>query len=276
MRLAVLNINQENAVKIGLDMVDIMLIDWFVSFSASGKMECRINDDKPYFWVSYKKIIEDLPILGLAERGVGRRFSELSDKGIFSSFSASTHKGKKVFFRINSAKYDELYSSFGMSTKIDMQDVACQSESTCACQSPLTCSYTISKEIDISDNLLGDIVCSAVENSATESGDTDEIFITLPCKKGSRNKATEYQVKEGEIRELQDTYTAVDVKQQIKQMEQWLKSHPSRIKTADGIRAFITSWLAREQDRCHWRCDSQKTKTSNENFDKVAGGEISL
>lgn len=276
MRLAVLNINQDKAIKLGLDMVDIMLVDWFVSFSASGKMECKINDNNPYFWISYKKIIEDLPILGLAERGVGRRFSELSDKGIFSSFTVSTHKGKKVFFRLNSDKYDELYSSFGMSTEIDMQRLACQSESTCACQSPLTCSYTISKEIDISDNLLEDIVGSAVENSATESSENDEIFITLPCKKGSRNKATEYNVKESEIKELQETYTAVDVRQQIREMDQWLKSHPARIKTADGTRAFITSWLAREQDRSHWRCDSQKTKTSNENFDKVAGGEISL
>lgn len=276
MRLAVLNINQENAVKIGLDMVDIMLIDWFVSFSASGKMECRLNDNNPYFWVSYKKIIEDLPILGLAERGVGRRFAELAEKGIFSSFSVSTHKGKKVFFRLNSDKYDELYSSFGMSTEIDMQSLACQSKSTCACQSELTCSYTISKEIDISDNLLEDIVCSAVENSATESAETDEIFTTLPCKKGSRNKATEYSVKESEIKELQETYTAVDVRQQIKNMEQWLKSHPTRLKTADGIRAFITSWLAREQDRGHWRYDQQNIKTSNDNFDKVAGGEISL
>ena len=39
MRLAVLNINQDKAIKLGLDMVDIMLVDWFVSFSASGKME---------------------------------------------------------------------------------------------------------------------------------------------------------------------------------------------------------------------------------------------
>lgn len=45
------------------------------------------------------------------------------------------------------------------------------------------------------------------------------------------------------------SYPAVDVEQELREIRQWLISHPTRQKTAKGIRPFITNWLAKEQDK---------------------------
>ena len=44
-------------------------------------------------------------------------------------------------------------------------------------------------------------------------------------------------------------YPAVNVLQELRKMTGWLDANPKRRKTKAGIRSFITSWLAREQDR---------------------------
>jgi len=44
-------------------------------------------------------------------------------------------------------------------------------------------------------------------------------------------------------------YPAVDVDQQIRKMIGWLDSHPTKRKTARGMKAFVNGWLGKEQDR---------------------------
>lgn len=44
-------------------------------------------------------------------------------------------------------------------------------------------------------------------------------------------------------------YPAVNVLQELRKMTGWLDANPKRRKTKAEIRSFITSWLAREQDR---------------------------
>ena len=47
----------------------------------------------------------------------------------------------------------------------------------------------------------------------------------------------------------QELYPAVDVHQELRNMLGWLEAHPKKRKTAAGIKAFITRWLASKQDR---------------------------
>ncbi len=46
-----------------------------------------------------------------------------------------------------------------------------------------------------------------------------------------------------------ELYPNVDVMQQFRNMKGWLSSNPTKRKTKRGIKKFINSWLAREQDK---------------------------
>lgn len=63
------------------------------------------------------------------------------------------------------------------------------------------------------------------------------------------NDGTDYPVSQEQCQEWAGLYPAVDVIQQLRNMKGWLDSNPPRRKTKRGIKSFITSWLAKEQDR---------------------------
>ncbi len=76
------------------------------------------------------------------------------------------------------------------------------------------------------------------------SGLLEEAFITLQLNTGE-----EHPVYDKEIKDWEELYPAVDVKQQLRSMKGWLLSNPAKRKTKRGINRFINNWLSREQDR---------------------------
>lgn len=72
----------------------------------------------------------------------------------------------------------------------------------------------------------------------------DPAAIKLPL-----NDNTDYAVPQSFADEMAKLYPAVDVMQQLAAMRGWLIGNPTKRKTRTGIKRFITSWLAREQDR---------------------------
>jgi len=78
----------------------------------------------------------------------------------------------------------------------------------------------------------------------TASEPEEDIFIYLTL-----NDKSEYPIPIQKVKEYEDLYPAVDVKQQLRNMKGWLDSNPAKRKTKRGIDRFINSWLAREQDK---------------------------
>lgn len=63
------------------------------------------------------------------------------------------------------------------------------------------------------------------------------------------NSNEDYPVYADEVNEWQELYPSVDVMAELRKMKGWShKDNPKR-KTAKGMKRFITSWLAREQDK---------------------------
>lgn len=279
MRLAVLNINQSASIALGMDIIDNVIIDWLMRFISSGKMECHVINGVPYYWVSFGKIVEDLPILGIGERQAARRINAMIDKGILEGVKIATKGGLKVFIRVLPDAYDQLYSAEeAMSPRSDMGTEPCHLEVTCACHLEDTCSYTSPKGEDITDNTLIDSIGTEAENFGTSTCDEDPIFVTLPCRRGVKSQETSYEVRESEVVSMEEAFPAVNVRQQYRQMLVWLNANRDRIKTYDGMKSFICKWLSREQDK-GWRFEkaSSSAKTANAAFDNMAvGGEISL
>lgn len=68
--------------------------------------------------------------------------------------------------------------------------------------------------------------------------------ISLPL-----NDGTSYLVSREQCQEWAGLYPAVDVIQQLRNMRGWLDANPKKRKTKRGVKAFINSWLSREQNR---------------------------
>lgn len=87
-----------------------------------------------------------------------------------------------------------------------------------------------------------------VEDDVSPNGDKciagAEPLIGLPL-----NDGTEHQVTQEDLNEYSALYPAVNVMQELRDMRGWLLANPSRKKTKRGIKAFIRTWLSKEQDK---------------------------
>ena len=63
------------------------------------------------------------------------------------------------------------------------------------------------------------------------------------------NDGSLYDVSERDVDQWSKLYPNVDVRQQLRNMAGWCDGNPTKRKTRGGVRRFITSWLAREQDK---------------------------
>lgn len=63
------------------------------------------------------------------------------------------------------------------------------------------------------------------------------------------NDKSYHSVTEEEVKKYQKLYQNVDVKQELRNMAGWCEANNTRRKTKRGIKAFITNWLIRHQDK---------------------------
>ena len=68
---------------------------------------------------------------------------------------------------------------------------------------------------------------------------------TLPTNK----KGEEFPVYQTDIDLWTETYPAVNVIAELKKIRAWLDANPAKKKTKSGMKRFINSWMAREQNR---------------------------
>ena len=82
--------------------------------------------------------------------------------------------------------------------------------------------------------------------SSTEPSQQSPPIVTIQLNTGE-----EYPVYQEDIDQYIALYPSVDIEQQLRNMKAWSLSNPAKRKTIKGIKRFINSWLAREQDKPH-------------------------
>lgn len=93
---------------------------------------------------------------------------------------------------------------------------------------------------NIKDNVnVKNIVCTEPESSASVPA-----VIELPL-----NDKSLYSITQTDINEWQELYPNVNILQELRKMKGWCDANQTKRKTSRGIKRFITSWLAREQDK---------------------------
>lgn len=101
MKYTVCSFSQEEAIKLGLDTTDLLILRWIVDFSP--KMTTETIDNKVYFWVKYQSILEDLPILDIKKRALEYRLKKLVDLNVLE------HKTVKKGGTFSYYSFGEMY-----------------------------------------------------------------------------------------------------------------------------------------------------------------------
>lgn len=92
---------QEDLIKHELDLTDIEIIKYFQQFALSKNMKHLEKNNNLYFWLSYQKLIDDLPILNIkSKRTIARRFDILEQKGIFEKTIVNEGLKNFTYFRL--------------------------------------------------------------------------------------------------------------------------------------------------------------------------------
>ena len=96
------------------------------------------------------------------------------------------------------------------------------------------------------------------KSTAEVSSENHQAVIILPCLKGYQ-----HPVFEEDIKNYHKLYPAVDVEQQLRNMLGWLEANPQNRKTQSGIKAFITRWLSKCQDKAPKVNDAVADESNN-------------
>jgi len=74
--------SQREIVRLGLDPGDVIFVRWFIDFYNGGMMKLSIGG-KEWGWLSYRHVVEELPVLGIqTNRGLYKRMQRLVEKGV--------------------------------------------------------------------------------------------------------------------------------------------------------------------------------------------------
>ncbi len=72
----------------------------------------------------------------------------------------------------------------------------------------------------------------------------NDVFIALTLNTGKL-----YDIPKSDLEIYRKLYPAVDIEQELRNMKGWCYSNPEKRKTRTGIKAFITRWLSKEQNK---------------------------
>ena len=159
---------QNNAAEIGLKMRHLILVSYFNDFILSGKCDTEIIGNDKYFYLSYKKIEQDLPILDIKKRQICNVIDDLIKLHILTPLNRTVGR-KKTFYKLNLEKIK--HSKYVKEKKLCIVDGTEQLESVKFYEQWLKDkAYEISKNLaDYSQKLLLDRFLRVVHKITTQS-----------------------------------------------------------------------------------------------------------
>ncbi len=86
MREYIFSFPQSLALRFNLTLCDLLFLDYFYNFASSGAMRHIYHDGKKYYKLTYKKIMDDLPILNKKERQIREMITNLEKKNFIERF----------------------------------------------------------------------------------------------------------------------------------------------------------------------------------------------
>lgn len=182
------------------------------------------------------------------DEGMIRRYAKLTSeqwaesRGILAAFFENGWRHKRIDAEL--AKAEEIIEK--RRSAADARHGKSKPDAS-AVQVQSTCTYTGASPL--TDNL-SDVGADAPTSPEPEKSAPDAkvspTAIELPSVSGEP-----YPISEADVAEWHSAFPAVDVRQQLSAMRQWLIANPTRRKTRKGMRRFVVAWLDRKQNSAH-------------------------
>lgn len=87
MRNYIFEFDQQVAMRLGLNLKELLFLDYILQFVNSGNMRSKRVGGKYYFKLTYKKIMDDLPILNIKERQIRNMITKLENMHLVERLS---------------------------------------------------------------------------------------------------------------------------------------------------------------------------------------------
>lgn len=231
MRYTVEGFNQAKLVEFGLDIIDAMILRWYVDFLP--KMTTLELNGKRYCWVKYSAVIEDLPCVGIKNSQVmARRFDNLVSSGVMEKH-VERKQGNFTCFRLTN-KYLILVE--GSTQKSEAPDLKVNTPSTFESTPPDLKVET--KDPSIKDPSINDSSITTIkkEKSANASMVVDDVIGYFNEKAGT-NKYQSGSDRQSIAKYIQAIIKAGDSIEDIKLVIDYKLANPNTKKIE------LTAWL---------------------------------
>lgn len=100
MKFTIHGLQQQGLIDLDLDHTDALLLRFFLDFKAEGRMHEIIVNDETFYWLNYKNIANQLPIINNSNRTIAKRFRRYEELGIIKKVIEPTSSGKKAYLNI--------------------------------------------------------------------------------------------------------------------------------------------------------------------------------
>lgn len=100
------DLSQDKLLNYGLTINDAFLLQWFSKFQSTNKMEATIVNGKVLYWLSYSKVLKDIPLAFTSDSTLKRRINHMIEKNILIKHLDKTNQ--KVFIGMGE-NYENLF-----------------------------------------------------------------------------------------------------------------------------------------------------------------------
>lgn len=99
MKYTIEGLQQSALLQLKLDSSDAVIIRFLIDFFNTKKMKKFEMEGVSYFWVNYKTIITEIPILGIGKAALANRFKKYVKCGLMQSYLEKSSQGTFTYFR---------------------------------------------------------------------------------------------------------------------------------------------------------------------------------
>lgn len=180
------------------------------------------------------------PLKDITEKDIGKALGKLSAAGLVRVYEA---QGRPYLQLVTWAEHQRIrnqkskYPGFTNGCKLlsfDSKGQQTETPDSGCVRNPIQSESNTESESNHN-------ICSELQAAAEP---LDPPVITLQLNTGE-----EYPITQEDADKWAELYPAVDIMQELRKMKGWCMDNPKKRKTKNGIKRFVGSWLAREQDK---------------------------
>ncbi len=77
---------QKAAVELRLDILDLIILRWFIDFKDSGNMRYQVFNVEKYYWIFHKKLVQELPLLNIQKTAFYKNLKKMCDAKVLKKY----------------------------------------------------------------------------------------------------------------------------------------------------------------------------------------------